>query len=344
MPIKNITDVKVVGSSLKKKKSVAKIDTNITEPRFVDVDKVELDKLMVTLNNLVAFKESVAKYGLTRSLVAFADHDKSLSSVIPQVPALENLASDRSVKNSKDVVVAVEGKITDVTKLISEKIKSLIEKFKARFHKKIEVVKSTVEKLDEMHKYVNKSNMVFNKDKAKEQKIYDIPYTEMLTILKETRTSLDVILKVSKFDIPTADTEFTTWISRVRSTLEPVKRCIEFFPDESGNPNDTPNCYFRISGTYDFVPASTMGYDSIEKFNTLYKELLDTLSAFEKIDVKSITISHKDTGDLKTINKSIGIISELLAGWDWALQWIKHYPFCQLNSLHYCIEEKKENT
>ena len=59
-----------------------------------------------TISQLTAFKDAVAQYGLTRSLLAFANHDQTLSNAIPTIPAV--LTADRSVKNSQDVIAAVE--------------------------------------------------------------------------------------------------------------------------------------------------------------------------------------------------------------------------------------------
>jgi len=85
-------------------------------------EEIELASIRSTIEQLSAFGATVSRYGLTRSLLAFADHNKVLSTAIPAIPSIETLTSDRSAKNSKDVVAAVEASVASMKEVYQHKL------------------------------------------------------------------------------------------------------------------------------------------------------------------------------------------------------------------------------
>lgn len=69
-----------------------------------------------TLSNLELLKSSIEMYGLSSSLLAFADHNQILSRHIPEMPSLESYLADSNI----DKAIAVEG-LDDTIKKIAQR-------------------------------------------------------------------------------------------------------------------------------------------------------------------------------------------------------------------------------
>ena len=66
--------------------------------------------LASTLEQLEVFQDTVATFGLSRELLAFADHNQILSSAIPEIPSLEAYLADANI----DLMVANESILTSI--------------------------------------------------------------------------------------------------------------------------------------------------------------------------------------------------------------------------------------
>ena len=89
----------------------------------------QASSLSETLEQLQVLSDVVSKFGMSRELLAFVDHDKTLSSAIPQIPSLESFLLDANI----DTTVANEAiieKIKEITGKFYEAFKSHIVKYR----------------------------------------------------------------------------------------------------------------------------------------------------------------------------------------------------------------------
>ena len=146
-------------SSLKSREVVA--DTNSSSQLLNDlfVESLQLDAelqvdvqdiltIRTTINELRALYVSVETYGLTPSLLHFANTNNQLSNVIPTIPSLESLSAEFT---DVDRDAALEG----IANTIKNTIQKILSKIKAMFDKIISRRKLRAQSIDELRKQLS---------------------------------------------------------------------------------------------------------------------------------------------------------------------------------------------
>lgn len=226
-------------------------------------------KLLESLEHLKALRDSVQKYGLTRSLVSFADYDKNLSTYIPEIPSIENLISDKSVKNSAHIVVAIEGKISDILNLFKDKIKAFFLKFNKKQKESEEKVKHLYNRVSEYETELKSGSRVFNKNLAKNiilSKYRAVSFSDLIKAFKSANSTGNVINQIGSLKIPLTEEEFKRWILDVTTKLKTVEDFIGI-KIENNKVVDSKTPILNLTDENNLIE---FGYDGIEKFYTIY--------------------------------------------------------------------------
>lgn len=237
-------------------------------------------ELTQTHSRLVALHASIQKYGLTRSLVAFADYDKSLSSAVPEVPALESLQHDRSVKNSTEATAALEGVIGKTY----QNVRAAAQRVATSFKTLVKMQFGTLNVIEgEMRKIVGKikeEHLSLNRERL-EEKVHLPKYTELLQLLETIREYHEAIGKVYALEPPENGEQFYGWADKVHKLLQPYETVSAHVFGEKGLQGTNHGCVLHEDH---YAPASlhSLGYDSIDKLEAIHRVFVDTKIALEK--------------------------------------------------------------
>jgi len=252
-----------------------------------DAESLELATILTTIDQLEAFNGSIKRYGLTRSLLAFADHDRVLSQAIPAIPALETLTSDRSVKNSADVVAAVEASIGDAIQVFVMKLKARIKNMIGRMTgkaKKLNVIILHVKTLQEMMA----KGREFDETALKTRKFKLVPHDYLFAGYKSIPAKESLVKMLTETELPDSEAEFKPWLEKVRREFNALKYITETEMDQFGK---LKYDYSKTPNTEDTVHGH--GYTNLGEFNeiaghieSLYKSVDGYISMLNSLGEK----------------------------------------------------------
>jgi hypothetical protein len=191
----------------------------------------ELEDRIATIEQLTAFKSAVEQYGLTRSLLAFADHDKTLSSAIAAVPALETLKADRSVRNSTDVVSAVEASIMDAITVFLRKLRARAKNILLRLSGKAErldAIKLHIKTLSEMIG----EGRVLDQTKFKTKQYYLLNKHDLFEAFQDVERAEAFATHIAKAPLPGTEAAFHDWSAKLDADFRKVFGTKMTMPDE----------------------------------------------------------------------------------------------------------------
>lgn len=232
-----------------------------------DPESAKLDSLLETIEQLFAFNMSIKRYGLTRSLVSFADHNTNLSRSIPQVPSLENLSSDRSVKNSTDVVVAVEASIRDSIDLFVRKLAARAKNFIDRIKFQAARLNATKLHINTVKKMFDEGR-VLDEEQLKTRTFKLLNRDELLRAFKNIEMAAQFSQKITSMKLPDGESEYQKWLSEIQSLFEPLGHELHVSLEDRGLSFDD----IEKSSLPTKRTLTEHGYTSIEDINLIAVE------------------------------------------------------------------------
>lgn len=312
------------------------------------VVRMEINNLVNTIQNLTAFKNSVARFGLTRSILSLADHDKTLSELIPEVPAIEVLVSDRSAKNSVDVVVAVENKISALNQYTANTITEAAKSVFAHLKDKTAMLIRTEAKMKILTDRLVTDERSFFKEPVENAVVETAPTFEALILgMQHVQAAQKVICAILEQKLPTNELDFNTWVSAVRTLIEPVQVAFPFTVSEIGAVEKNKS-YVSFES---FILMSedsilALGYDSLEKLTTIHTEFQNTITSLLDCDVAATQFeaAHISEGEVDT--RVFNYASEMLLGIvqenDQITSFLTHWPLAAAKAIFWCTEAKQD--
>jgi hypothetical protein len=199
----------------------------------LDREEVELEQALTTINQLTAYTASVKRFGLTRSLQAFADYDRTLSSAIAAVPALEALTGDRSVKHSADVVVAVEASISDAIDVFKRKLKARAKHLIARLGAKTEKLDATLLHIMTLKEMISEGR-VFNEKEFSSRQFNLLNHDQLFKMYQLVPQALEIAKKVTTTQLPDGEIAYKAWLGEIRAAFNPFGKQIGVELNELG--------------------------------------------------------------------------------------------------------------
>lgn len=284
--LRSLTDIKV--DFVNQRKPVAELPTigaleammdfdfmPLASSEVMDQDRLDLQTQRRTINELVALKHSIQRHGLTRSLVSFANHNGILSGAIPQIPAVEQLLSDRSVNKSQDVVAAIEVQIGLATTVFWRTLKARMLNMINIFRSSQEHLSSLTVKMNVLKHMIDEGRS-FDEDAARTKKISLLDFG----VLKEKLDALphveQALTKIVALGIPIGSTQSTTWMQTFIREVNALTPITGLFYNERGSLKHTQD-----TNRPKFASLLDHGYTSLSMFDTLL-EMIPHVDMFQK--------------------------------------------------------------
>jgi len=224
-------------------------------------DLREIGTQLTTIEELSALKHSIVKYGMTRSLLSFANYNNVLSTAIATIPSMESLTSDRSVKNSQDVVAALEAAISERLEIFWKTFKARLANFFNHFKRNEEHLHKYVVRMQVLSKMMD-DGRIFDTDKAKKHMLSGYPYDHLVEQLESVHRVVDVSEKLLDPNLPFTLEAFNGWHEKMRTAIESVSEITHIHVTSNGKLG-TIDANRTKKSMYEF------GYDSIDKFHKL---------------------------------------------------------------------------
>ena len=194
-----------------------------TEPFELPIDResVHLDRCLETIEHLTALRDSIKRYGLTRSLISFADYNKALSDNIKAIPALESLTADKSVKNSTDAIAALEAGIVDHVDLFIRKLKARAKNFIARIFSNIEKLDSNILHIKTMRTMLDEGRVI-DSNQAKTKKFRLLNRKELFYYFGLAAKEADFSAKLASLKLPDSEAEYKKWMTTISKEFNAI--------------------------------------------------------------------------------------------------------------------------
>jgi hypothetical protein len=246
---------------------------------------------------------------MTRSLLAFADHNQVLSSAIPAVPALEALGADRSVKNSQDIVAALEASASDMFKLFLRSFKARVANLSNLFRKNKEYIYSGLVRMQVLYTFISEGR-VFNGELAKKKTIKLLSYTHLIEGLQSADKFVDVLRKIHALRLPMSVNSYEIWLDTFRKEFNSISHLTGVEVSQTG-------VFHQASGMSAIYVKKTMielGYDGVDKFNNIMALLPKVYEAEDIIITMNEKIeSHVYEMETEIERDSIGQVTQRAA-------------------------------
>jgi len=320
------------------------IDVINTEPfeMMVDIESVSLDNLQETISQLRALKAAIERFGVTRSLIAFADYNKILSSAIPAVPSLESLAGDLSVKRSGDVIVALEASISDA-------IEIFIRKLKARAKNMIARLKDKGEKIHAHDLHIKTLKKMISEGRELDEKQAK---TRAFRLLDKARLhhAFDLVLKIDAFSkslsnepLPDSETTYKEWLSKNREIINNFAKDLGWSLDEYGRFVDSePNFPLTTATLVDHGYTSLSDFDTISNEFDKIEKISDNYAAYFSKVISLLDHSRNDPTMAYLHKSSVIVYNVLWAYGIWSMWVLDNAAFNVLKAIFACSEKSKK--
>jgi len=187
-----------------------------------DKNSYKLEKLQETIVHLRVLKDSISRYGLTRSLLSFVDHDKKLSSVISTIPSLENLSADRSVKNSTDMVASLEASIADHLKVLSIQFKLQLKKMINSISEKSEIFDKAYSHLAALEIMIREGR-VLDTNALNTKKFTILSKSQLLFCFNHYDKSKEYTNNLIHIELPNNAESYKLWEEKFDATFKPLR-------------------------------------------------------------------------------------------------------------------------
>lgn len=274
---------------------------NITDPCDVSfealytaaIDLSLLDRAMESLQratsladaieHLQVFNDVIVKFGLSRELLAFVDHDKTLSTAIPAIPSLESFLLDAKIDTTAANEAIVE-KIKEATGKFYEAFKAHIVKYRAWYGTVAAVINFLnnfkialilgAGTLDCMGGAM--SVVEFGKKLLSARFLVPcIAYNVIDRAIRSAKSIPAAVNEVLKLKLPTTPEERKTYTAKVRSV----------FKSKAGINIDSLEEASISAGEGGEKPVNTLGYtaENIEKLVGDIKEIAAELKKGESV-------------------------------------------------------------
>ena len=295
-----------------------------------------------TLEDLEAFTGVIKQYGLSKPLLAFANHNGRLSSVIPELPALESFNQDLSVSQSASVVSAVEG----IHRL-------LLSAWKLRFNiqarikiQNMKLEESQLAKRIASVRVLNqnvKADRVFSEEKAKAKHVNMLSFQHLIECINAVHLALSAAEAVSRSKMPVTEEEYHTWLAS-------ASHAVNAFTKYSGQElNERGKLKVREEQWIGYQKGSLyeLGYTNIEQFHTLFDHLDGMLKSYQAVQALEqnlrdhAELSGHDDESLKYLRRVCNIILSVNEHACHYIWWIANTETIEtLRHIYACTEQK----
>ncbi len=286
-----------------------------------------------TITQLTAFKDAVAQYGLTRSLLAFANHDQTLSNAIPAIPAV--LTADRSVKHSQDVVVAVEAALADHLQMLGMMMKSNITAVNTQSTTTKALHTKTSAQLAVLKTIMAQRQLNADQLTSKPMKLVACEtLLAAIGALPQIQTQLDLITTTP---IPVDVASYQIWSDRLRQSVAVLTPTTGVALDATGRA--------VVGTTYPVNQIDTLdalGYRDMAAFEQLFTAVTDGLQRIDQLAAANLKITATLTEEhyaniyaMEAMNL-VGGMTHRLA--QWANLVVSHYGTTALIRIFHCSE------
>ena len=257
-----------------------------------DAEDRGLEQLATTIEQLFAFSSSVKKYGLTRSLISFADYNRNLSGAIKEIPSLESLLADRSVSKSTDVVAAVEASIADA-------ISIFVRKLKARFKNLITRITTKTDRLDAVALHIKTLKDMMDEGRICDENLFKKKTFKNLMNRRDLFSSFQDIVtieafihKISTTSFPTDKESYESWFREVKTDFDHIGKEINIVLRESCTWDILKEDDDEYTGHVPRKPETLeeLGY-KIEDFDRVVDEFLKGRKILPKFTTMVMTMS-----------------------------------------------------
>ena len=244
----------------------------------------ETDGLQETLDNLMALESAVARFGLSKALLAFADKDGVLSTKISGIPSLESLTADLSAEDS---TAAVEGLGTTIKSVGKAVLQSILNAFTifpidviGRTVGRVKVWRHIIDGIDK-----NLSELEFSKEKAESIHSKVLPYHDIIELQKAYLGAPKALLALWTQELPRDQKDFEHWLNKIRSIVGPAFKTEKATIKDNGKPSVPLKQWFVLK----FGEKGSLaekGYTSEEQLKEVingYRRLLQTFDSLNTI-------------------------------------------------------------
>lgn len=317
----------------------------VTEPfeLALDPEHIALETALRTIDQLTAFKVAIGRHGVTRALIAFADHDKTLSAAIPAVPALETLTSDLSPKRSGDITAAVEASITDAIEVFLRKLRARAKNLIARIAAKGEHLDAKKLHIKTLKEMIGEGR-VFDEHLAKTRQYTLLRKDKLETAMKIAEELVVFTEKFSGQSLPDGEAAYKAWLGKVRAAINPRYRPC------GGEINEIGRLVSLDSDSELDVARGTLvdhGYTSLGDFDHVLRE-------FDKVDnpaerymacvKKIVPLMQQSHGDptLAYLHKAAVLFFNVIwTNATWSMWLLNIATFDVLKAIFACTEKHK---
>ena len=187
-------------------------------------DLYELKDLISSLEDLNALYTAIQKHGVSKSLLAFADHDNTLSLVCKELPSVESLTGATITNQSKIALEGLASTISDAISRAISKVKSaignMVDGLKLAFGSR----KAMLSQIAKQHKLFEGKQ--FDTELAKTITIKTLTYANTTKRLNETKKLNPLIISFYKDKLPTSTEEYTVWFNKLHAAFVPYYKML----------------------------------------------------------------------------------------------------------------------
>ena len=176
-----------------------------------------LESLDSALDNLDSIRDAIALGGLTKSLVAFADQGKCLSSTVSAIPAVEAMASDFA-PGSAEAIAAQEGVLDTIKDTVARWAKAAWDTITGFAGKLGNLVSAGWKKATEWTSWF--AGKTRDAVKGAGAVVQAHPYATVAAVLTAFAAAPAVITAIWAVPLPATHVAFASWISRIAASLK----------------------------------------------------------------------------------------------------------------------------
>lgn len=320
-------------------------DNLVSQLNLVEMAPERLRMTMENLKDLQNLRTSIKLFGMTKSLLSFANHDHSLTALIPEIPSLETLKTDLSPKQSQDIIVALEAKIGALISYIWTTLKS---DFKAFFQKnKYHLVglDSIVRAVDDMNHLLSEGRQ-FDKDYAEQKKVKLPKFNDLINIIKHIHDYVEMVSEYVKQSLPLTHSEYHDWINKLDKSMMKYKSICRYTLNPSGHMG-LHNSDSELKHVYEKTSLTELGYSGLEQFKTIYTEFKNTVQILDMVMSKDITSTLPRPDDQKdasksVINDAVAVIYDLYHNIQHMQSWLEVHVPQSLRAIYFCTDSAKK--
>lgn len=266
------------------------------ENSFIDDDIPDQEE---TIENLKALESAISTYGLSRGLLAFADHDKTLSSFISAIPAIESLTTDLSIEES---VSALEGIRTTIKAFGKAHWDSLVYSITHPLwaYSSSKTAERNIVFYNALINGIRKNmeEREFSVERAESIKNKTLSYETLIDLQRAYIRAPKALIDVWTLELPKTEEAFDPWFNKVKSIAEPI------FKEREARLTNTGKLTMSFKRWFSFKANEKeslfdKGYTSDEKVKTVLEEFRGLTQALASLKTIPDTIKNHIESETK---------------------------------------------